>query len=46
MTAPTRLCFEDAQKIVYNLMEKDSYPRFLSSDIYRGLLDSTSKSVV
>lgn len=46
MTAPTRLCFEDAQRTVYSLMEKDSYPRFLSSDFYRHLLDSTSKLVV
>lgn len=40
--APTRLCFDDAQKIVYGLMEKDSYPRFLRSDIYRSLLESVS----
>lgn len=46
VAAPTPDCFNDAQRIVYNLMEKDSYPRFLRSDIYRGLLDSTSKSVL
>uniref|UniRef100_UPI0037E7378D regulator of G-protein signaling 21-like n=1 Tax=Semicossyphus pulcher TaxID=241346 RepID=UPI0037E7378D len=43
--APTTECFDDAQRIVYGLMEKDSYPRFLKSDIYRALLDSTSESV-
>nr|XP_046265450.1 regulator of G-protein signaling 13-like [Scatophagus argus] len=42
---PTTLCFDDAQRIVYSLMEKDSYPRFLRSDIYRALLDSISESV-
>ncbi|KAM4557706.1 regulator of G-protein signaling 13-like isoform 1-T1 [Fundulus diaphanus] len=40
---PSAVCFDDAQKIVYGLMEKDSYPRFLKSDIYRTLLDSTSE---
>lgn len=40
--APTKLCFDDAQKIVYGLMERDSYPRFLRSDIYRSLLQSVS----
>lgn len=43
--APTTECFDDAQRIVYSLMEKDSYPRFLRSDIYQALLDSTSESV-
>lgn len=42
---PTTVCFDDAQRIVYGLMERDSYPRFLKSDIYRALLDSTSESV-
>ncbi|RXM31265.1 hypothetical protein EOD39_7181 [Acipenser ruthenus] len=32
---PTIHCFDDAQKIVYGLMERDSYPRFLRSDIYQ-----------
>ncbi|XP_028283130.1 regulator of G-protein signaling 13-like [Parambassis ranga] len=44
--APSAVCFDDAQKVVYGLMEKDSYPRFLKSDIYRTLLDSTSESVM
>ncbi|XP_036939083.1 regulator of G-protein signaling 13-like [Acanthopagrus latus] len=42
---PTTVCFDDAQRIVYSLMERDSYPRFLRSDIYQALLDSTSESV-
>lgn len=37
---PTMHCFDDAQKIVYGLMERDSYPRFLRSDIYRTLLEN------
>uniref|UniRef100_A0A2K6GXF7 Regulator of G-protein signaling 1 n=1 Tax=Propithecus coquereli TaxID=379532 RepID=A0A2K6GXF7_PROCO len=35
--APT--CFDEAQKVIYTLMEKDSYPRFLKSDIYLNLLN-------
>lgn len=31
---PTKGCFEAAQQQVYNLMKKDSYPRFLLSDTY------------
>lgn len=37
---PTMQCFDEAQKIVYGLMERDSYPRFLRSDVYRTLLES------
>lgn len=44
--APTTVCFDDAQRIVYGLMERDSYPRFLRSDIYRALMDSTSQWTV
>lgn len=43
MKAPTAMCFDDAQRIVYGLMERDSYPRFLKSDIYQALLDSTTE---
>lgn len=32
---PTQSCFNEAQKIVYMHMERDSYPRFLQSEIYK-----------
>lgn len=35
---PTETCFEEAQKIVYMHMERDSYPRFLKSEMYQELL--------
>ncbi|XP_078514718.1 regulator of G-protein signaling 13 [Lissotriton helveticus] len=36
-------CFEDAQKIVYRHMERDSYPRFLQSSIYQNFLSNYSQ---
>ncbi|KAM5205314.1 regulator of G-protein signaling 1 [Hipposideros larvatus] len=39
MKAPTPTSFDEAQKLVYSLMEKDSYPRFLKSNIYLNLLN-------
>ncbi|KAJ3595279.1 hypothetical protein NHX12_004583 [Muraenolepis orangiensis] len=45
LEAPTTACFHEAQRMVYSLMERDSYPRFLRSSIYRTLLDSTSESI-
>nr|XP_023662190.1 regulator of G-protein signaling 21-like [Paramormyrops kingsleyae] len=45
MKTPTICCFDEAQKIVYGLMERDSYPRFLRSDVYRTLLESVTDSV-
>nr|XP_061786762.1 regulator of G-protein signaling 21-like isoform X1 [Nerophis lumbriciformis] len=37
LAEPTRTCFQAAQLKVYSLMKKDSYPRFLQSDMYLGL---------
>ncbi|XP_060940316.1 regulator of G-protein signaling 18 [Limanda limanda] len=37
MAQPTKGCFEAAQMKIYSLMKKDSYPRFLHSDIYMRL---------
>ncbi|KAM6458068.1 regulator of G-protein signaling 13 isoform 2-T3 [Liasis olivaceus] len=39
---PTQSCFDEAQKIVYLHMERDSYPRFLSSEIYQSLIFTLS----
>ncbi|XP_061758695.1 regulator of G-protein signaling 17-like isoform X2 [Nerophis ophidion] len=41
---PTPHTFEDAQLQIYTLMHRDSYPRFLSSNIYRSLIQDSSCS--
>ncbi|XP_067846749.1 regulator of G-protein signaling 21-like [Heptranchias perlo] len=41
---PTHNCFEGAQKIIFSLMEKDSYPRFLKSDDYLNLINKSQGS--
>lgn len=38
MVRPTANIFDDAQLQVYTLMHRDSYPRFLNSQIYKQLL--------
>ncbi|XP_015440026.1 PREDICTED: regulator of G-protein signaling 17 isoform X2 [Dufourea novaeangliae] len=35
MTQPTPHTFDEAQQQIYTLMQRDSYPRFVNSDIYR-----------
>ncbi|XP_048879936.1 regulator of G-protein signaling 19-like [Brienomyrus brachyistius] len=41
---PTPHTFEDAQLQIYTLMHRDSYPRFLTSPIYKSLLRTGSCS--
>nr|CDS23738.1 Regulator of G protein signaling 20 [Echinococcus granulosus] len=41
MTQPTPHTFDEAQLQIYTLMQRDSYPRFLNSRIYKDLLAMT-----
>ncbi|XP_002760495.2 regulator of G-protein signaling 18 [Callithrix jacchus] len=43
ITQPTLHCFDAAQSRVYQLMEQDSYTRFLKSDIYLDLIEGRPK---
>ncbi|KAL7055474.1 hypothetical protein AAHC03_022685 [Spirometra sp. Aus1] len=38
MTEPTPHTFDEAQVQIYTLMQRDSYPRFLNSRVYKDLL--------
>ncbi|XP_072504871.1 regulator of G-protein signaling 4 isoform X1 [Notamacropus eugenii] len=44
MLEPTITCFDEAQKKIFNLMEKDSYRRFLKSRFYLDLVNQASSS--
>lgn len=41
---PSRYTYNEAQEHVFNLMKKDSYPRFLRSDNYRNILENAGHS--
>ncbi|XP_075452614.1 regulator of G-protein signaling 17 isoform X2 [Ascaphus truei] len=41
---PTPHMYEDAQLQIYTLMHRDSFPRFLNSQVYKALLESTEES--
>ena len=43
LESPTRETFDVAQHKIQALMAKDSYPRFLESDLYQYILGNVSK---
>ncbi|KAK3546324.1 hypothetical protein QTP70_025683 [Hemibagrus guttatus] len=43
MLEPTSHTFDDAQLQIYTLMQRDSYPRFMNSPVYKNLLKSVSE---
>ena len=46
MAEPSPHIFDDAQLQIYTLMHRDSYPRFLSSTLYKDLLRALSERSV
>ncbi|XP_028833131.1 regulator of G-protein signaling 20 isoform X3 [Denticeps clupeoides] len=43
MLEPTSHTFDDAQLQIYTLMQRDSYPRFMNSPVYKNLFKSLSE---
>ncbi|KAL1280431.1 hypothetical protein QQF64_015031 [Cirrhinus molitorella] len=46
MLEPTSHTFDDAQLQIYTLMQRDSYPRFMNSPVYKNLLKTVSEQPV
>ncbi|XP_051989467.1 regulator of G-protein signaling 20-like isoform X1 [Xyrauchen texanus] len=46
MLEPTSHTFDDAQLQIYTLMQRDSYPRFMNSQVYKTLLKTVSEQSV
>ncbi|XP_061410221.1 regulator of G-protein signaling 20-like isoform X6 [Lethenteron reissneri] len=44
MLEPTSHTFDDAQLQIYTLMHRDSYPRFLNSQMFKSLQDNLAES--
>ncbi|XP_013101103.2 regulator of G-protein signaling 7 [Stomoxys calcitrans] len=42
---PNRWCFDVAASHVYHLMERDSYPRYLRSDMYKDYINCSRKKI-
>lgn len=40
---PQRFCFSEAEEHIFVLMSKDSYPRFVRSEIYKGVLSAAQQ---
>ncbi|XP_039218263.1 regulator of G-protein signaling 21 [Crotalus tigris] len=43
ISKPALNCFDNAQKLIYSLMAKDSFPRFLKSEAYTELVNKELK---
>uniref|UniRef100_A0A8C2CFB2 Regulator of G protein signaling 20 n=1 Tax=Cyprinus carpio TaxID=7962 RepID=A0A8C2CFB2_CYPCA len=46
MLEPTSHTFDDAQLQIFTLMQRDSYPRFMNSMVYKNLLKTVSEQSV
>uniref|UniRef100_A0A4W5NN04 Regulator of G-protein signaling 1 n=1 Tax=Hucho hucho TaxID=62062 RepID=A0A4W5NN04_9TELE len=45
ISQPSLTSFDTAQKLIYSLMARDCYPRFLKSDIYQDMLRGKCNNV-